>query len=95
MNVLALVSAITAMVITTVSILTLWVFSAASLANNTSEAAQHQVKLWLLGLSLYAVAGIALGIWLLSIQRAGWATISALLPAVSMTALFLYFVSRP
>ena len=95
MNVLHNLGAITGMIFTMGSMLTLWVFSAASLANNTSADSLQRVKLWVLCLSLYCMAGIAAGIWLLCIQRSGWATVASLLPAASMAALLLYLVLRP
>ena len=76
------------------SMLTMWVFAAASLANNTSEASYERVKLWVLNFSLLSLAGIGVGIWLLVRKRHGWSAGASLLPAFVMLVTFVYLLSR-
>lgn len=93
-KVLLTVCSITAMIFTAGSMVTMWAFSAASLANNTSEESLHRVKLWVLNFSLLSIAGIAAGIWLLCRHRPGWSSLVSVLPAVAMGGTLLYLVVR-
>ena len=82
------------MIFTAGSTLTMWVFAAASLANNKSEASYERVKLWVLNFSLFSLAGIGVGIWLLVQKRHGWSVGASLLPAFVMLVTFVYLLSR-
>lgn len=93
MHILKTIGSIAAMIFTAGSMLSMWVFSAASLANNSSEASLHRVKLWLLNFSLLSCAGIAAGIWLLVRKRYGWSAGAALLPAAFMLAALLWKIA--
>jgi hypothetical protein len=95
MNALQRIGAVASMIFTAVSMLTMWVFSAASLANNTSEASLREVKLWVLYFSVLSLAGIGVGIWLLYLHRPGRATIVSLLPAIVMGGTLVHFLVRP
>ena len=94
MKPLQTISAITAMIFTAGSMLTMWAFAAASLANNTSEASYERVKLWVLSFSLFSLAGIGVGIWLLVRKRHGWSVGASLLPAFVMFVTFVYLLNR-
>jgi hypothetical protein len=93
-NVLKTIGSIAAMFFTAGSTLAMWVFAAASLANNTSEASLQRVKLWVLNFSLCSAAGIAIGIWLLCQKSYGWSTGISLLPAIAMGGTFIYLITR-
>lgn len=93
MNILKTIGSVAAMIFTVGSMLTMWVFAAASLANNTSEASLHRVQLWVLNLSLLCCSGIAAGVWLLMRKRYGLAAGIALLPAAFMLATLLWKVA--
>lgn len=84
MNTLKTIGCITAMIFTAGSMVTMWVFIAASLANNKSEASLHGAKLWVLNLSLLCLVGIGVGIWLLVAKRYALSTGASLLPAAAM-----------
>ena len=94
MNILQSIGAIASMIFTAGSMVTMWVFSAAALANNTSEESLRQVKLWVAGFSVLSVVGIGVGIRLLYMHRPGWATIISLLPAIVMGGTLIYLVNR-
>ena len=94
MKTLQTIGAIIAMIFNAGSMLSMWVFAAASLANNKSEASYERVKLWVINFSLFSLAGIGVGIWLLLRKRHGWSVGAALLPAFVMLATFIYLVSR-
>lgn len=89
---LAVVGAIAAMIFTAGSTLTMWVFSAAALANNQSEESLRQVELWVASFSLLSMAGIGVGIWLLRRKRPGRSALASLLPAAVMAATLLYLL---
>ena len=93
MHILKTIGSAAAMIFTAGSMLTMWVFAAASLANNTSEASLQRVKLWVLNFSLLSCAGIAAGIWLLFRKRYGWSAGVALFPAAFMLATLLWKVA--
>lgn len=93
MHVLKSIGSIATMIFTAGSMVTMWVFAAASLANNTSEASLQRVKLWVLNFSLLCCAGIAAGIWLLVQKRYGWSAMTALLPAIAMLGTLLWKVA--
>ncbi len=95
MKVPQITMAIASMIFTLGSMATMWVFSAASLANNTSAEALRQVKTLALIFSLLSVSGIALGIWLLCRRRPGWASVVAVFPSLVMGGLLVYFLLRP
>ena len=93
MHILKTIGSIAALIFTAGSMVTMWVFAAASLANNTSEASLQRVKLWVLNFSLFCCAGIAAGIWLLVQKRYGWSAATALVPALAMLATLLWKVA--
>lgn len=93
MHILKTIGSVATMIFTAGSMLTMWVFAAASLANNTSEASLHRVQLWVLNLSLFCCTGIAAGIWLLVRKHYGWSAGVALLPAAFMLATLLWKVA--
>jgi len=95
MSTLQNIGAVASMIFTAGSMVTMWVFSAASLANNTSEESLRQVKLWVLAFSVLSVVAIGVGIWLLYMHRPGWSTIVSLLPAIVMGGTLVYFLVRP
>ncbi len=95
MNIFKTIGAIAAMIFTTGSMLTMWVFAAASLANNKSDESLNTVKLWVFNLSLLCVIGISVGIWLLIQKRYGLSTGVSLLPAVVMFAALIWQLYKP
>lgn len=95
MNVLQTIGAIAAMIFTAGSTVTMWVFAAASLANNKSAESLARVKLWVLNFSLLSLAGIGVGIWLLVSKRYGLSMGVSLLPAAVMLAAFVWQIIRP
>jgi hypothetical protein len=95
MKTLATVGAIASMMFTAGSALTMWVFAAASLANNTSDASYKRVKLWVINFSLLSLIGIGAGIWLLVKKRQTLASSVSLLPAAAMFIAFVWQIIRP
>ena len=95
MKVLQTVGAISAMLFTAGSMLTMWVFAAASLANNTSDASYQRVKLWVISLSLLSLVGISIGIWLLVGKRYALSTGVSLLPAAVMFSALVWQLLLP
>ena len=89
MNILRLIVAVAAMLFTGFSTLTMWVFSAAALAN-ASEASIQRVKHWVIGCSSCSFVCIAAGIWLLRAKRPGWAAGVAIFPAIVMGGIFAW-----
>lgn len=89
-RVLGILGAVAAMIFTIVSMATMWVFSAASLANNTDPAAAREVGWWVLGFSLLCVAGVGAGIWLVIRGRPGWSAGTSLFPAAVMFLALVY-----
>lgn len=95
MSALKTIGTIFAMIFTTGSMVTMWIFAAASLANNTSDASYQRVKLWVLNFSIFCVAGIASGIWLLLRKRYAWSAGASLLPAAVMFVALVWQLIRP
>ena len=95
MKLLQTIGCIAAMIFTTGSMLTMWVFAAASLANNKSEASLLRVKLWVLNFSLCCLVGIGISIWRLMGKRYGLSAGAALLPAAVMFIAFVWQIARP
>lgn len=90
LRVLGISGAVAAMIFTAGSMVTMWVFSAAALANNTDPAAAHEVGWWVSGFSLLCVAGIGGGIWLVIRGCRGWSAGVSLFPAVVMFLALVY-----
>ena len=95
MKVMQTIAAIAAMIFTAGSTLTMWVFAAASLANNTSDASYQRVKLWVISFSLFSLAGIGAGIWLLIGKRYALSIGVSLLPAGAMFIALVWQLIRP
>ena len=95
MKVLQTIGAISAMLFTAGSMLTMWVFAAASLANNTSDASYQRVKFWVISLSLLSLVGISIGIWLLVGKRYALSTGVSLLPAAVMLSALVWQLLLP
>ena len=95
MKIIPTIGAIAAMLLTAGSTVTMWVFAAASLANNTSEASLHRVKLWVLNFSIFSLAGIGAGIWLLVRKRHALSIGISLLPAAAMLIALVWQIIRP
>jgi hypothetical protein len=93
MNIPQTIGSIAAMIFTAGSMLAMWVFAAASLANASPDSVQR-VKMWVINLSLYCLAGIGVGIRLLVQKRCGWSTCISLLPAATMLLILLWRVYR-
>ncbi len=77
-----------AMIGTVVATLTMLVFCMAMGANAKPEEIQS-LKQWMLGLSLLAVVGIAVGIALMRNAQPGWAAAVSILPAILMGIVLL------
>lgn len=95
MNRIQTIGSIAAMIFTVVSMLAMWVFSAASLANNKSEESLHRVKLWVISFSILSLVGIGVGIWLLMGKRYALSTGVSLLPAGVMFIALVWQLIRP
>ncbi len=95
MKVIPTIGAIAAMMLTAGSTVTMWVFAAASLANNTSEASLQRVKLWVHNFSLLSLVGTGVGIWLLVRKRYALSVGISLLPAAAMFIAFVWQIIRP
>ena len=94
MNVLKAAGAILAMVFTAGATLTMWVFSAAALAN-ANDASYQRVRLWVIGFSLLALAGIGAGIWMLMDRRYALSAVVSLVPAAVMCLALVWQLVRP
>ncbi len=90
LRVLGISGAVAAMILTIGSMATMWVFSAAALANNTDPTAVREVGWWVLGFSLLCVAGIGAGIRLVFRGRPGWSAVASLFPAMVMFLALAY-----
>ena len=88
MKTLLLVVTILAMLCTAFVTLTAVVFCAAGGANSTPEQIRA-LKLWMLGLTLLGLAGIAVGIFLLRAGQPGWAAGVSFTPTVVMGVILL------
>lgn len=95
MKVLQTIGAIAAMIFTAGSMVTMWVFAAPSLANNTSDASYQRVKLWVITLSIMSLAGIGAGIWMLVGKRYALSIGASLLPAIVMFLALVWQLVRP
>ncbi|MCP5558990.1 MAG: hypothetical protein H7A55_14695 [Verrucomicrobiaceae bacterium] len=95
MKALQITGSIAAMIFTFGSMLAMWIFAAASLANTTSDASYQRVRLWVVGFSAFAVIGISVGIWLLVGKRYALSTSVSLLPAAVMFIALVWQLIRP
>lgn len=95
MKVIQTIGSIAAMIFTAGSMVTMWVFAAASLANNTSEASCQRVKLWVINFSLFSLVGVGAGIWLLVGKRYALSTGVSLLPAAVMFTTLVWQLIGP
>ena len=93
MNILQTIGAIAAMIFTVGSMLTMWVFAAAGCANATPESI-HRVKIWVINLTIFCLAGIGVGIWLLIKKHYAWSTFLTLLPAATMLSILVWNLCR-
>lgn len=88
-SILPMIGAALCIVFTAFSTATMWVFSAAALANASHESIQR-VKLWVAGFSSLSLVCVVVALWLLCAQRAGRSAAFALLPSVVMGACLAY-----
>lgn len=77
------------MLFTVFSTVTMWVFSAAAVANADAASIQR-VKLWVMGFSSFSLVGLLAAVWLLRMKRHGQAAGIALLPSIVMGGTLLY-----
>lgn len=94
LRVLAILGAVAAIIFTIGSMLTMWVFAAAGLANTSDPAETARVGRWVLGFSLFCAAGIGVGGWLLWRRRPGWSAAASLTPAAAMFGTLVYLLVK-
>ena len=73
---------------TTLATLVMIVFNVAGAANASAEQIRS-MKLWTGGLTLLAVVGIVVGIFMMRAGQPGWAAGAAFVPTVVMVIIFL------
>ena len=70
-----------AMICTVLATVTALVFCMAMGANSTPEQLRV-LKLWMAGLSVLGLAGVAVGLLLIRLGQPGWASVAAIAPTV-------------
>ncbi len=95
MNFLQSIGAIAAMICTAGCTLTMWVFSAASLANVSDQSAYQRVMSWVVVLSVFSIVGIVSGIALLLRKRFATAATVAVVPSAIMFVALVWQIVRP
>ena len=76
-----LILPIAAMICTVLATLVMIVFHLAGAANASAELIRS-MKIWVGGMTLLAVVGIVVGIFLLRADQPGWASLAAFAPTV-------------
>jgi len=76
-----LILPVLAMACTVLATLTAIVFTLAGGANSNPDQIRA-LKLWIAGLSLLGVAGVAVSIFLMRAGQPGWATVAAFAPTI-------------
>ena len=88
-----LILPIFAMVCTTLATLVMIVFNIAGAANASAEQIRS-MKVWSNGMTLLAVVGILIGIFLIRAGQPGWAAGAAIVPTVVMVIIFLVAILK-
>jgi hypothetical protein len=91
---LGFLGALGAMAFTAVSMVTMWVFAAAGLANTSDPEEVRRVGMWVLGFSVLCAAGVGVGVWLLWRGNVVHSALASLAPSAVMFMTLVYLLVR-